>query len=395
MVGLVAQAFEGRGGVQSVARWFAEELPRNEFDVVVFELAFSAHDRGSRRLLRPTTWAKRLVSPAGMGGQVWKVGANAVELEPFRYLPRRELTARLRSCEVLQVVAGTPAVALVTRGAGRPTFVHMATLVSLERPSVVRHFGTLQRAWGRATMKVVTRMERAALGSVRRTFVMSSDMQNHLAACGIDTVLAPPGVDTEHFRPTVAWSPDGYVLSVGRLSESRKGYERMVQALAFLRDYREPPLRLVLAGAGTLPGGVMRLAQELDVDHLLDVRPDVSSEDLVNLYQGASVYWSTSFEEGLGLSLVEALACGVPVVATETAGTNITVTGDVGILLSQGSDVSREVAHATARILNGEGARMSMAARERAVRRFSAEAAIVPFVEAYREALDTVPGASV
>lgn len=394
VVGLVAQVFEGRGGVQTVARWFAEELPRHGFDVVIFELAFSARDAGSRRILGPTTWTNRLVSPADTGSQVWKVGANAVELEPFRYLPRRELTARLRSCDVLQVVAGTPAVALVTRRAERPTFVHMATLVSQERPSVVRESGMLRKCWGRATMEAVTRMERTALRSAQRTYVMSPDMQRHLAACGIDTDLAPPGVDTERFHPTAPWSPGGYVLSVGRLSESRKGYERMVQALAFLRDQLEPSPRLVLGGAGVLGIGVTRLAQELGVDHLLDVRPDVSSEELVGLYRGASVYWTTSFEEGLGLSLIEALACGVPVVATETAGTNITVADDVGVLVSQTGEVSREVARATVRILKGEGARMSVAARTRAVQRFSSEAAIVPFVEAYREALDIVPGSS-
>ena len=202
--------------------------------------------------------------------------------------------------------------------------------------------------------------------------------------------VAPPGVDTDVFVPNPAgWRQDGYILSVCRLGDSRKGLERMVQCYAELvrRAPACPPL--VLAGRGDLDRGTQNRITWLGLDHRIEIRRNVSLLELPSLYQGASMFWQTSFEEGLGISSVEAQASGLPVVATRTEGAARAIRdGASGHLVAQGDDrdVASRMAESAALVLT-DGGKMSKNARDWAVKHFSEAAALAPFVDAYHEAM--------
>jgi glycosyltransferase involved in cell wall biosynthesis len=137
-----------------------------------------------------------------------------------------------------------------------------------------------------------------------------------------NVVKAPPGVDTTRFLPAFdGWRKDGHLLSVCRLGDPRKGLDRLIRAYAVLCREAEPAPRLVIAGKGRLLPAHRELIEDLKLTQKIDVRTDVSEKALVELYQKASVFVQTSHEEGLGLSVLEAMACGLPVVTT-VSGTN-------------------------------------------------------------------------
>jgi len=200
-----------------------------------------------------------------------------------------------------------------------------------------------------------------AIRSADAVVVMNTAMLEHVRQIRHQTVIkAPPGVDVVRFAPLHhGWRSDGYLLSVCRLGDERKGIDRLIRAYAELAKLLPKVPALVLAGRGTLPSTVLQLLDSLTVGHNVVIRSDVQPEQLPGLYAGASVYVQASHEEGLGISVLEAMACGLPVVCTDTDGTRDTVVdGETGFVVSQepASDVPQAIAGRIREILEGRGA---------------------------------------
>jgi glycosyltransferase involved in cell wall biosynthesis len=231
-------------------------------------------------------------------------------------------------------------------------------------------------------------LERSILRKVDAVLVENRLMAEYVGSCGQDRVItATPGVDTGAFSPAPeGWRPKGYLLSVCRLSDPRKGLERMIRAYARMVQLDESTPPLVLAGRGRLPAPLLALAANLALSSRVSVRSNVPASELVELYRGASVFLQTSYEEGLGMSALEAMASGLPVVCTDTAGARETVVdGQTGWLVPEGSDsdVSSQVADRVRQVLRGDGASMGRLARHRCEKTFSNDVALPRFTDVY------------
>ncbi|TCB95926.1 glycosyltransferase family 1 protein [Micromonospora zingiberis] len=389
-VALVTHGLHRNGGVGTVVSWLRDGLRASgRFTVDLHDLATSAGDRSSRRLRAPRSWWRRSVLSGRADApdeRYW--GANAVELEFMRYRPRRELTAALADYDLIQVVCGSPAWAAPVLAAGPPVVVQMATLARWERDSHPKSCGYALAGWRAAMTRITDRIERSTLHAVDAVLVENQPIFNWIEALGQpNVVLAPPGVDTDRFSPSPAgWRSDGYLLSVCRLAEPRKGLDRMVRGYAEILRTRPDAPPLVLAGKGRLEPSVAALIAELGLTHRIVVRPDVSAGDLPELYRGASVFLQTSYEEGLGMSVIEAMACGVPAVATATYGSRESVVdGRTGWLvpLEPAAEVSQFLAARVLDVLDQSGPGMAAAARHRCEQAFSQQVALGRFVETY------------
>jgi glycosyltransferase involved in cell wall biosynthesis len=299
----------------------------------------------------------------------------------MRYRPRRELTGVLRAYDLVQVVAGTPAWACAVLPATVPVVLQVATLARWER---VAFPGRLAGTWRRAMTAATARLDRAALRGVDAVLVENTEMLSAVRAVGQDRVeLAPPGVDTEIYCPgTDGWRRDGHLLSVCRLAEPRKGIDRTLHAYAALRRLRDRTPDLVLAGRGTLPDAQRHLIRDLGLASRVRVRENPTAAELIQLYRGTSVFVQTSHEEGLGVSVLEAMASGLPVVATATAGSRETVAdGVTGHLLPQAFSPDDFAARVDG--LLSSGASFAEAARRRCVATFSTAATLRRFTDTY------------
>jgi glycosyltransferase involved in cell wall biosynthesis len=105
------------------------------------------------------------------------------------------------------------------------------------------------------------------------------------------------------------------IIGVGRLS-AEKDFATLIRAFARLR--RERPVRLVIAGEGDQEIAIKELIAELDL--IEDVWLPGFRLDVCALITKSSVLVSASRYEGFGITMVEALGCGCPVVATQTVG---------------------------------------------------------------------------
>lgn len=393
-IALVTHGFHTGGGVPTVARWLRASLTATgRYTVDVHDLATSSRDPLSRRLTVRGTWFRRDLCMPDFDPATFHWGANAVELEFMRYRPRAGLTEALRRYDLLQVVCGTAAWAGVTSHAGRPVVVQVATRAAWERAVQLTAVGRPLRTWRQAMTAITTRLEKSATKKADAVLVENDAMVAAVRETGQRTVVkAPPGVDTTRFLPAFdGWRADGYLLSVCRLADPRKGLDRLIRAYAVLCAEAEPAPRLVIAGKGRLMPAHRELIEDLKLTQRIDVRTDVPEDDLPGLYQQASVFVQTSHEEGLGLSVLEAMACGLPVVATDTAGSRETVVdGVTGWRVPQGGDddVAAEVAKRIRQLLVA-GEAVSRQARRRCVDRFSSGATLDLYLGVYERLLNS------
>jgi glycosyltransferase involved in cell wall biosynthesis len=131
---------------------------------------------------------------------------------------------------------------------------------------------------------------------------------------GVDTskfVLQP---DRDYLRKELS-IPDSdlILLSVGELI-TRKNHETVIDALAKLGD---PTIHYVVAGDGELEQMLKSKISDLKMEnvHLLGYRRDVNK-----LYNSSDIFVMPSFQEGLSVALMEAMACGLPLIASSIRG---------------------------------------------------------------------------
>lgn len=153
------------------------------------------------------------------------------------------------------------------------------------------------------------------------------------------------GVDLTRFQPDAEGSrvdatlarygiKRPYILAVGNL-QPRKNLVRLIDAFVDLKRQRpELPHSLVLVGKAAFQHSeVFNRAREHGLNDQIFFTGYVPSEDLPVLYQGAAVFAYPSFYEGFGLPVVEAMACGIPVL-TSDRGSLPEVTGEAAILIN-------------------------------------------------------------
>jgi glycosyltransferase involved in cell wall biosynthesis len=126
------------------------------------------------------------------------------------------------------------------------------------------------------------------------------------------------------------------LLSVGHLIE-RKGHHVAIEALAALLP-THPQARLVILGEGEERARLQQLARQLGVQGSVSLPGAVPNEELARWYSAADVLLLASSREGWANVLLEAMACGTPVVATDIWGTpEVVSSADAGRLVQQRS----------------------------------------------------------
>jgi phosphatidylinositol alpha-1,6-mannosyltransferase len=143
------------------------------------------------------------------------------------------------------------------------------------------------------------------------------------------------------------------LLSMGRLVP-RKGVDTLLRALPLIRQV-VPSVLCVVAGDGEDRQRLESLARELDVLDSVRFLGRVSDADRIELYNACDVFVLAAREErpdveGFGLVILEAGACGKPVVSTQSGGApEVVIDGETG-LIAKGSD-ARALADAVLRLL--------------------------------------------
>jgi D-inositol-3-phosphate glycosyltransferase len=211
-------------------------------------------------------------------------------------------------------------------------------------------------------------IERRLALSVDRVVATTFDERRELVAMGASphrVTVVPCGVDLDRFRPDGPAAPRSpgvhRVVVVSRMVE-RKGIGNVIAAMAEL-----PGVELLIAGgppAGFVDADpeaqrILALAADLGVGDRVVLLGGVAREEVPALLRSADVVACCPWYEPFGLVAVEAMACGVPVVATAVGGLAETIDdGRTGMLVQPRSPSS--IAAALRSVLSDERRRRAM-----------------------------------
>jgi glycosyltransferase involved in cell wall biosynthesis len=196
-------------------------------------------------------------------------------------------------------------------------------------------------------------------------------------------VVIPIGVDTDQFRPRGPRIP-GRIVAMCSADVPLKGLSVLLNALAVLPTQVEANLVVVTKPA---PGGATeKLVAELGVAHRVQFVCDLDDTEITELMASAELACVPSLYEGFSLPAVEAMASGTALVASDVAALPEVVgrDGSCGVMVPPGNVAALAAAVQT---LLGDPARraaMGVAARERAVRKFSWTVTAQATAEVYR-----------
>lgn len=226
----------------------------------------------------------------------------------------------------------------------RPAIVHTRNLSTLEMQFVAALLPGVKRVHGEhgrdvfdldGTNHKYNLLRKAARLVVQRYIAVSKDLERWL----IDTVGVPPakvrqiynGVDQQKFRPREGDRPavtprgflpeDALVLgTVGRLAEVKNQLSllRATQRLLKIQPELAERLRLIVVGDGPMAGQIAQSVKDLGLERLAWLPGD--RHDIPQLLQCMDVFLLPSLGEGISNTVLEAMASGLPVIATRVGG---------------------------------------------------------------------------
>ena len=128
-----------------------------------------------------------------------------------------------------------------------------------------------------------------------------------------------------------------FILGLSRL-EPRKNFARLIEAFAAARAAAKLPHRLIIGGSkGWLYDAIFARSQELGLGDAVHFPGFIEEIDLAALYSAADFFAYPSLYEGFGLPILEALACGAPVLTADNS--SLPEAGGAGALYVQAEDV--------------------------------------------------------
>lgn len=264
-----------------------------------------------------------------------------------------------------------------------PVVVHPSTSIAGELKSLrgEQHLARqCEPAWRRlvvrALLEVRTRRQRRDIQRAQAVISISEVFRGHLIAdYGLEpqrvtTVPYPISVPAPAAEPPSLGPEDVHVLMISRVS-TRKGIDVLVDLSHRLADLRGR-LRVHLVGGNTQWSDYRRLLTSANPD-ILTYHGSVRHPVLMGMLRRADVLIAPSSFEPFGLVVAEALACGVPVVATDEVGAAEHLTPECCVVVPAGDAAAFEAAlrALVARLEAGEGPAIARLAQQESLRRFA------------------------
>lgn len=298
-----------------------------------------------------------------------------------------------------------------------PYFLHFENIVKQYQPDII-HVNTLPFLTSLQAIAVARRMRIPGilhvhgvigmrnwlLDTAQRTFIRtvlrkafhdatliicltkSDSLEVQRLGCPHEKIrIIPNGVDIEKFKPSNR-RLDDLIFWGGRFIP-QKGLEYLIEAFALITKER-PKAKLMMTGNGPLFPKIYGLVKRYKLEKNVLFRGYVARNTMPDLLGVASVYVLPSLKEGMPYALLEAMACGLPVIGSNIPGVNdVIVNGENGLLVPPRDP--KALAEAILTLLNDVKMRKKLGqnARELIVKKYNWNK-IIPLMEkVYREAI--------
>jgi glycosyltransferase involved in cell wall biosynthesis len=275
---------------------------------------------------------------------------------------------------------------------GLPVIATIHHPITVDRRLEMEHATSAYNRFAKSRWYAFTKMQTRVASRLERIITVSENSQadihrDHKVPLERMHVV-PVGVDPELFKPLdhVERVP-GRLITTASADVTMKGLRYLLEALAKLRTERD--VDLVVIGRPKPGGPSARTIDELGLTEHVQFVSGVSDQRIVELYAEAELAVVPSLYEGFSLPAIEAMSCGVPLVAT-TGGALPEVTGrdgDTCFSLQPGDSAALAARIAAALDDPDARARIGAAGRQRVIERWSWRHTAMATVEQYRALL--------
>jgi teichuronic acid biosynthesis glycosyltransferase TuaC len=268
----------------------------------------------------------------------------------------------------------------------------LAGLVAEGETEVTDTFHHIERGYEGFVEKLRSEIVTAARSAEAIVCVGSRLARDCVAELGVDparTLVIPNTYDVDRFVP-ITRSRDGSTLrlvTLGRLS-FEKGHDVLLRAFRrVLDDGCEATLTLI--GDGPERAALEKLAGELGVEERVAFTGTLLGPDVPVAFAEADAFVLPSRDEGFGVALIEAMATGLPVVATRSGGPEDIVSEEDGVLVSpcDPDELAEAILAISSRLHEYDGASIA----GRTAERYSSEAVGGRLAQLYGEVLSGMP----
>lgn len=251
-------------------------------------------------------------------------------------------------------------------------------------PAVVNYRGGEAESFLRQAGGVVRfSMRRAAILAVPSGF-----LKEIFTRFGMDARIVPNIIDLDKFKPRIP--PPGEIrdihIVVARNLEPLYDIASGLRALALLR-HSHPQARMSIAGSGPERAHLERLADELGIADGVRFTGRLDSEGMAALYREATLSLNTALADNMPNSVLEALACSLPVVSTDVGGVpHLVCHGETALLVKPGD--AQAMAAAMARLIEEDGLKETLVRNGRDhVKNFTWDKVRAIWLSTYQEAM--------
>jgi glycosyltransferase involved in cell wall biosynthesis len=323
------------------------------------------------------------------------VTSAATFAEPLTFSLRahRELIGRLKEFDLVHDNQCLGTGILKIHEAGLPVLETIHHPITVDRRLETKHATTPWKRFTKNRFYAFTTMQTKVAKKLPRILTVSSNSHDDIVKDhGVDPErlhIVHVGVDPQQFRPlTDVDVVPGRLMTTASADVAMKGLAFLLEALAKLRA-EDDTIHLVVIGKPKYDSRATQLIRELDLSSSIEFITGVSDQRIVELYNQAQLAVVPSLYEGFSLPAIEAMSCGVPLIAT-TGGALPEVVGDDGATALQVPPGDSEALSEKIKWGLAEKdlrSTVGVAGRERVIRNFSWTITAERTVEHYRALL--------
>ena len=326
------------------------------------------------------------------------ITAAATFAEPLTFSLRahRELAGRLEQFDIVHDNQCLGTGIWKIHQAGLPVLETIHHPITVDRRLETEHAPTAWKRFTKNRFYAFTNMQTKVAQKLPRILTVSSNSyEDIIRDHKVDAErlhIVNVGVDTNQFRPLDDIRPvPGRLMTTASADVAMKGLAFLLEALAKLRTENDS-IHLVVIGKPKYDSKATKLIKELRLSEHIEFVSGVSDERIVELYNEAQIAIVPSLYEGFSLPAIEAMSCGVPLIAT-TGGALPEVVGEDGVTALQVAPGNSEDLAAKIRWALNEPKLLSTigsAGRQRGVKNYSWRITAEKTVEHYRALLSEV-----
>lgn len=226
------------------------------------------------------------------------------------------------------------------------------------------------------------RLAQKAFDESSASIVVSSDLKKTIQKFfGTTPQVIPNLINTDVFKPKQEEKKYTFI-TIGGLREP-KNYERLIRCIYEVN--KNSPCNLCIVGVGPLKDRLINQIKELGLGEQISLAGSKTQDEIITLLNQSKIFVSSSLIETFGVAIIEAMSCGLPVVATKSGGPEYYMTENYLGELCEQTDES--LFTAMKNILNNYESFDSFKIRQYIIDRFSAKVISSQIVEVYKNIL--------